>query len=55
MTNFKTKLLRCNGQASSEYQNYKVINLNVQMLEGLKHDTEKVSDFLRKMIEHQIR
>ena len=54
VTNFKTKLLRCNSQASPDAHDYSVINLNVQMLEGMKNDIPKVSDFLRKIIMNKI-
>ena len=50
VTNFKSKLLRQWGWASEADRDYKLINLNVQMLAGLSQEPANLQGFLKKMI-----
>lgn len=49
-TNFKSKLLREYGKKAPDSKAYPLVNLNVQMLGGLRHEPEKLQGLLRKII-----
>ena len=50
VTNLKSKILRQWGRSSPDVQDYTLINLNVQMLQGLCKEPDNLKSFLKKVI-----
>ena len=50
VTNLKSKILRQWSRSSPDVQDYTLINLNVQMLQGLSKEPDNLKSFLKKVI-----